>query len=184
MRAYLELMRVRGVRVDLHWTVFLVGAFFLLGATQRPIPVLAALVSYMGVLLIHECGHMVIAQKKRCHVYSIKLYPILGLVQYDEPFSHYDHALIAWGGVLAQAMVAIPVLIWIEVFDYTHSEAWNVSLDIWGYVSIALALFNLIPVRPFDGATAWKIVPELIKKIRGKGRSSTPERNPYRWRGY
>jgi hypothetical protein len=36
-----------------------------------------------------------------------ELYPIHGCVRFRQPWSRYDDALIAWGGVAAQAVVAV-----------------------------------------------------------------------------
>jgi hypothetical protein len=76
-------MRVGGVDVYLHWSVMVVGCAILRGAFERPAETLIAWTCYFGVLLIHEYGHVVVAQKKGCQVYAIELYPIHGLVRYS-----------------------------------------------------------------------------------------------------
>jgi len=68
-----EIMRIKGVRVYAHWSVLLIGALVLLGAIERPTETLAAWTSYFGVLLIHESGHMVVAQWKGYPVQAIEL---------------------------------------------------------------------------------------------------------------
>jgi len=52
----------------------------------------------------------------------------------------------------------------VSIFGFTRFDALNVTVGILGYYSLIVALFNLIPVRPLDGATAWHLVPELIKR--------------------
>lgn len=183
MKAFSEVMEIRGVRVYVHWSVFALSSLFLLGALERPREILVGLFSYYGVILIHECGHMVMAQRKRCHVNWIRLYPILGLVSYDMPYSKLDHAIIAWGGVLAQSVITVPVLLYLSFFGAPQSGAINVALGIWGYLSLGLIAFNLIPVPPLDGATAWKLIPELAKRSWTKSKKRE-EKNPYRFRGY
>jgi len=81
--------------VYLHWSVLVIGCVILMGAFERPVEALIAWICYFSVLLIHECGHMVVAQRKRCQVYSIELDPIHGCVRYSEPWSYYDDAVIA-----------------------------------------------------------------------------------------
>jgi hypothetical protein len=83
--------------------VFLIGGLILLGAFENPLLSFTALISYYGVLLIYECGHMIAAQRKGCAVWSIELYPVCGITRFDAPYSRYDHCMMAWGGVLAQA---------------------------------------------------------------------------------
>jgi hypothetical protein len=60
-----EIMEINGVRVYAHWSVLVIGALILLGAIERPVETIAAWSAYFGVILIHECGHMIAAQRKR-----------------------------------------------------------------------------------------------------------------------
>ncbi len=122
-----EIMRIRGVSVYVHWTVFLVAAAMIAGAVEGPVLTLAASISCMGVMLIHECGHMVAAQRLGCRVSSIELYPIFGVTHFETPWSRFDHCVIAWGGVIAQAIVAFPVIIWITVSCFRLSP-WMAQL--------------------------------------------------------
>src|SRR6267378_4871330 len=96
-----EVMEIRRVKVLVHWSVLLIGAMILLGAVEDPLLAFTVLGSCYGVILLHECGHMVASQRKRCAVWSIELYPIWGITRFDEPYSRYDHCIIAWGGVVA-----------------------------------------------------------------------------------
>lgn len=184
MNTLTEVMEIRGVKVYVHWSVLAIGGLFLIGALERPWEIMVALFSYYGVLLLHECGHMIAAQRKGCRVNWITLYPILGLVSFDQPYSRYDHAVIAWGGIVAQSLVGIPIVVWLSIFGYSKFEASNVALGIWGYMSLGLAVFNLIPVRPLDGAMAWTLFPELFKGFWNRAKKRTENRNPYRFRGY
>jgi hypothetical protein len=59
---------------------------------------------------------MIVAQRKDCRVSAIELYPIYGCVHYTQPWSRHDDAVIAWGGVLAQGIVGIPLVTFIAVF--------------------------------------------------------------------
>jgi stage IV sporulation protein FB len=106
---------------------------------------------------------MVVARRKGCHVYAIELYSIHGLVRYSEPWSHYDDAVIAWGGVAAQAMVAIPLLVFDGVFEPTITVV-KVVIGVLGYFSILVAVGNLLPVRPLDGAKAWYVLSRAARR--------------------
>lgn len=163
-----EVMRIKGVSVYVHWTVFLIAAIILLGGLHRPVVGIVAMISYLAVILIHECGHLIAAQGMNCEVFSIKLYPILGLTCFQTPWSRFDHCVIAWAGVVAQAAVALPLVAWVSIFGYTPFEAVNAVLAILGFFSLGMAAFNLLPIRPLDGATAWGLIPELIKRVRGR----------------
>lgn len=159
-----ELASVSGARVLAHWSVLLIGALIVLGALKEPLYASAVLGAYYGVILIHECGHMLVAQRKGCTVFSIELYPIWGITRFQEPYSAYDHYVIAWGGVLAQAVVGVPIVAWIEKFGYTRFEPFNAILVILGFFSLSMAVFNLLPMRPLDGAIAWRLFPALLSR--------------------
>src|SRR5216684_1471692 len=159
-----ETMEINGVRVYAHWSVLVIGALILLGAIERPVETIAAWSAYFGVILIHECGHM-----------------IHGFVRFRSPWSRYDEAFIAGGGVAAQTAVALPLVIFVSIFGFTRFDALNVAIGILGYYSLLVAAFNLIPLRSLDGATAWNLVPELIK--RNRNRRNKPKR-VVGWRGW
>lgn len=161
-----EIVRIRGVSVYVHWSAFLVAAILLMGVLQRPLVTLAALVSYFSLLLIHECGHLIAAQRLRGQVFDIKLYPIFGMTSFETPWSRFDHCVIKWAGVLAQAVVALPIVTWVAVFGYTPFAPVNAVLAILGFISLGIAAFNLLPIPPLDGAVAWGLIPELIKRSR------------------
>jgi Zn-dependent protease len=179
LRKMIEVMQIRGVKVFVHWSVLLIGAIILLGAVEDAPLAFTVLGAYYGVILLHECGHMVAAQRKACPVSSIELYPIWGITRFGEPRSRYDHCIIAWGGVVAQMIVAVPLLIWVELFGYTRFQAVNAILTIFGFFSLSTIVFNLLPIRPLDGSIAWGLLPALLK------RSSTrsPKREPG-WRSW
>jgi Zn-dependent protease len=174
-----EVMETRGVKVFAHWSVLLIGAVIMIGALEEPLLAATVLAAYYGVILIHECGHMIAAQHKGCRVWSIELYPIWGITRFSEPYSYFDRCVIAWGGVVAQAIVAVPLLIWTETFGYTRFPAVNAILTILGFFSLSVAVFNLLPIRPLDGAIAWGLLPAFLKRLRAK-----PARREPGWRSW
>jgi Zn-dependent protease len=123
---------------------------------------------------------MVAAQRKGCAVQSIELYPIWGITRFTQPYSRIDHCVIAWGGVVAQAVVALPLVILVETFGYTRFQPLNAILAIFGFLSLSVAVFNLLPVPPLDGAVAWALLPALIK--RSPARASKRESGWRSWR--
>jgi Zn-dependent protease len=167
-----EVMRIRGVGVYLHWTVLLIALIILLNVIRHPLASLLGLAAYLGVLLIHESGHMIAAQRMGCEVFSIEIYPIFGFCKFETPWSRLDHCVIAWGGVIAQAVVAAPIVLYVSIFGYTRFQPINAVLALLGFFSLAVAAFNLLPVPRLDGSIAWGIIPEAIKRIRGSNRSS------------
>ena len=165
-KRFVEIMRIQGVPVYANWSLVVVWGLILLAAFLRAVDWLAAFAAYSLLLLLHECGHMVAARRKGCRVTSIELYPIHGFTRFEQPWSRYDHSVIAWGGVLAQAVVAAPLVAGAEIFGRTRWPFADMVIDILGYYSVLLAMFNLLPVPPLDGATAWYFFPEFLKRLR------------------
>jgi Zn-dependent protease len=176
-----RIVRVRGVDIFVHWTVFVVGAIMIYAAIHRPWATIAGGVSWLALILLHECGHMIAAQKKRCVVSAIYLYPIHGRCYFDAPWSRFDHCVIAWGGVIAQALVATPLLICVAIFGYSRFEPINAVMAILGGYSLVVAAFNLLPIGRLDGTIAWGIIPEFINRAKRKRqkKNSSPG-----WRSY
>jgi len=158
--------QIRGVDTYIHWTVFVVAVVILTGVRKHPGLTLLGLAAYWGVLLIHEAGHMIAAQRLGCPVFSIEIYPIFGLTRFGTPWSRLDHCVIAWAGVLAQAAVALPILALVEVFGYSRFEAINMLIAILCYFSLAIAAFNLLPIPRLDGSVAWGIIPAYLAQRR------------------
>jgi Zn-dependent protease len=157
---------LRGVDLYIHWTVFAVIALILAGVARRPLLSVVGLTAYLSVLLIHETGHLIAAQRKGCEVISIQLYPFFGFTRFGTPWSRFDHCVIAWAGVIAQAVVAIPILVTVELFGYSRFEAVNMLIAILCYYSIFVAFFNLLPIAPLDGSVAWGIIPAWFEERR------------------
>ena len=166
VNAAMEIMRLRGVGVYLHWSVP-VACVILLAADLKTFDMtLTTILCWLTVLLAHECGHLLAARWKKCYVYGITLYPILGITRVETPRSRFDHAVIAWGGVIAQAALAVPFILWDYALGASRFALVNRVLLIFGYYSLLVAAFNLLPIPLLDGATAWRLIPEGFQRLR------------------
>jgi membrane-associated protease RseP (regulator of RpoE activity) len=74
--------------------------------------------------------------------------------------------------VAAQAVIAIPVILWVLIFGYTRFEVVNMLFVILGFFSLGVAVLNLFPLPPLDGATAWSIVPAFLAQRRARVRKT------------
>lgn len=90
----IEVMEIRRVKVYVHCSVLLIGAVILCGAVEEPLLAFTVLAAYYGMILLHECGHMLAAQRKGCGILSIDLYPIGGVTHFTAPYSRRDQCVV------------------------------------------------------------------------------------------
>ena len=165
MKRLTRVARIDGVDVYVHWATFLIGGIVLIGSLPKRLEItLVAVGAYLGILLIHEWGHVVAGRRRGSVAWSIELYPILGLTRLSVPRSYFDECVIAWGGVLAQLAVALPLIAWVAIFGFTPSEQINAVLALLGSFSVFIAVMNLLPAPRLDGAKAWPLIPMLLRR--------------------
>jgi Zn-dependent protease len=168
-----------GAPIYLHWSVLAAAAVVAALSVDSPASAAVSVTSYLAIIVIHELGHAYVAKRRGHRVLAIHIAFFHGRCEYEAPDYEWDDVAIAWGGVLAQLLVAIPLI----VLDFFLNPAKPNYLDsligILGYLNLIIALFNLVPATPFDGATAWRIVP-LIRAKRTARRDT--ERVLQHWR--
>ena len=106
-RGYWTVMRWRGAPVRVHWSLAL-SALVLGGVRLDP----AGWLGIVLVVLAHEVGHAVLVRRYRLTVESIDLHGLGGECRYSGLAKGWQTAVIAWGGVLAQALL-LPVGFWL-----------------------------------------------------------------------
>jgi stage IV sporulation protein FB len=127
---------------------------------------LIAIVAYFAAMLLHEWGHVVLARRHLCAVYGIDLYPLVGITRLEMPRTRFAQCAIAWGGLLFQAVVGIPIFLWIKLVGYTPLEVVNAFLGVFSFLTVVMLVLNILPIPPLDGALAWGIVPLLLRRAR------------------
>src|SRR5437763_20821 len=80
---------------------------------------------------------------------AVEIYPHHGLCRFDHPATGFEHAKIAWGGVLGQLLLAVPLITRIVLWGYSAYGPLNAVLAICGPTSFAIAIFNLLPIKGF-----------------------------------
>jgi stage IV sporulation protein FB len=173
MRRFILAGRPGGIPIHIHWTLLAASSLVILsslGSLARAVWAVAALLAYFASMLLHEWGHVVFARWQRCAVYGIELYPLVGITRHQQPPTRFAHCVIAWGGLVFQAAVGLPMVAWITLVGYTPLEVLNAFMAVFGFLSVGMIVLNLAPIPPLDGATAWEIVPLLLHRQKpGRG---------------
>lgn len=146
---YLVLGHLGRAPIRVHWTMPIV-AFALTGFSFAP----GAWLGIVLLVLVHEIGHAIAARAVGGHVVSINAQGFGGTCEWYGNVTQRQHAIVAWGGVLAQAAL------------YIVAQLTSILLPSWGFfgqfidaltvTNLILIVINLLPIRPLDGAEAWK----------------------------
>lgn len=152
---YLGLGRWRGIAVRVHWTTP-IGAALL---TMRPFSP-AAWLAFVVVILVHEVGHAVVVRWCGGTVHAINVTGVGGTCWWSGRVSPLRRAAIAWGGVGAQLLLAVATIVALPYVGRPETSS-SALVDV-AYVltvsNVLMALVNLVPIAPLDGAEAWRVV--------------------------
>jgi Zn-dependent protease len=162
------------VPILVHWSVPALALFVLGTGVEHIFTAASVIAAYLAMLVVHEFGHQLVAEWRGCRVVAISIYPLHGSCSYELSQSRYDDILIAWGGPVAQFIVATPLAVWIRIVGSTRIDQLDVVLAVLGVFSPMIALFNLLPIAPLDGRKAWAIIPIAWSRISRRRKGSEP----------
>ena len=159
--------RLLGIDVKVHWTFFLLLAFFAYAGYQGSGTIAGALVATLVIValflcvLLHEFGHSIVAQRLGIEVPDITLLPIGGVARLKTlPERPWDEVKIAIAGplvnvVLAPIFFAVALALGTGPLDPANILQGGGSVgqvfSYLGLINVALVVFNLIPAFPMDG---------------------------------
>jgi stage IV sporulation protein FB len=159
--------RVAGIVLKVHWTFFLLLAYFAFAGYQGSGSVTNALVTALVIaalfvcVVLHEYGHSLVAQRLGIEIQDITVLPIGGVARLKSlPTRPWDEVKIAIAGPLVNVMLvpiffAIALLLGASPFDIANIVQGGNSLGqifaYLGFINVALVVFNLIPAFPLDG---------------------------------
>lgn len=173
-RGYWTIARLRGAPIRLHWTL-IVGALYF--GRLNP----AIWVAFALLILIHEIGHALIVMRFGLKVVAVDVLGFGGLCHWQGHASQTERAWIAWGGVLAQGALYLATLAIVGVVGAPISDPWWGVYVTFTHTNLWLIGFNLLPIRPLDGATAWglfKLKYDLWRGTRGLRRDARAKAEP------
>lgn len=152
---YLQVASFRGSPIRAHWTL---PILCVLWSGLRFAP--GAWLGALFILLVHELGHAYLARRYRMQVLEVMLHGLGGHCAYLGEPTPWQRSVVAAGGVLAQAIVlalALPMQWFLEssarpVPDFVWDLIYALTISNFG-----IAMFNLVPIAPLDGAEIWKL---------------------------
>jgi hypothetical protein len=155
-KGFYRVARPFGVALLAHWSLPL-GALLAGGLDFRPLAWLA----FVLLVLIHDAGHALMVRWTGNRAVAWELTGFGGVCRWRGGASPAKRALIAWGGILAQALVALTTWIGTSIFG-APTTPWGATIvstlietNLW-----VMAL-NLLPIPPLDGAIAWGLFGHL-----------------------
>jgi Zn-dependent protease len=170
MKSSLQLGRIMGIPVRLHWTFLLVvlyvawafasfsqpvfGRTYGLGSIEpasfRWTYSLVFAVVLFACVALHELGHSYIAHKNGIEIKSITLYFFGGVSALEEiPRNPRLELQMAFAGPAVSGIIGLASVLLASLF--TEGSAAAIIFWTLGIMNLILMLFNLIPAFPMDG---------------------------------
>jgi Zn-dependent protease/CBS domain-containing protein len=159
--------RFSGIDVRVHWTFFLLLAFFAFisyqasGSLLGVLTAIATIVALFLCVLLHEFGHSLVAQRLGIGIHSITLLPIGGVSNLESlPEKPADEVKITVAGPLVNVVLA-PIFFGVGLLFgaaprlpadlFTGIGSFGQFFFYLGYLNVVLVVFNLLPAFPMDG---------------------------------
>lgn len=169
MKASLNLGRISGIKIIVHWTFFFLILWIVLDELKRGSPIESILFNVTFVLavffcvVLHELGHALTAKRFGVKTKKITLLPIGGMASLDKiPESPKQELLVVIAGPLVNVVIAILLYLIVPIQELANMNfAENLemfsSLTLQNFllylfiVNVMLVIFNMIPAFPMDG---------------------------------
>ncbi|MGZ6144365.1 MAG: hypothetical protein ACXWLM_13570 [Myxococcales bacterium] len=140
--------------LHLHWSLLLGGALF---CALQPHPLL--LLGYAAVILVHVAGHALALSGTRLGVSAVMVHGLGGELLGEGETTPLRRSVIACCGVGAQLLLLGGALLFKRALPPELFDAFVRRNGI-------MLLLSLIPMRPLDGAQAWRLIPRLRAGMR------------------
>lgn len=149
-RGCVTIARIWRAPVRVHWSVAV--GLLLFGGLQP-----GAWVGFLVVILAHEVGHAVLVRGAGQRVLALSFYALGGECHWMGRPKPSQRVLIAWGGVVGQAVAAGLAWSTMRLLPVAFTGWFGEPLGRTLVASnLAMAAFNLLPIPPLDGVEAWK----------------------------
>jgi hypothetical protein len=168
---YLQFGRFRGAPIRFHVTIP-VGALLFTGLSLQP----GAWVAFVVLILVHELGHALLCRAYRLRVVEIRIHGLGGECHYRDTATPWQRSVVAWGGVLAQALL-LAVTFVVDALGLVPPSGFGYDVvTTFVLTNLCMIALNLLPVDPLDGADAWMLFAMLPARLRGSRRRAHARR--------
>lgn len=110
------------------------------------------------IVVVHEAGHAILLRRYHLPVAHVLFHGLGGEVATGAWLSPWQRAVVAWGGVLGQLVLAGGMLLYATLFPIPPGSASHEFFADLAGLNLLLGACNLLPLRGLDGAEAWSIV--------------------------
>lgn len=165
MKSHVQLGRILGIRIGLHYSWFLIALLLVLSFSGNfghlypnwdrlsviALGVLTTLI-FFGSLLLHEFAHSVVAIRYGMRVHEITLFALGGVSQIEGELP--GAAAEFWIAVVGPVTSAAIGVLCFTAGGFLGPSTLGplVTMLSWvGYINLTLAAFNLLPGYPMDG---------------------------------
>ena len=124
--------------------------------------------SYFGLIYAHEAGHAFFARHLGYRPRAVYLYFGHGLCVYEGPTNEKHECIIAWGGVVAQLAIALPLIVAHLFTPIGRIPVLMPIVMVLGYANAFVAAINLVPSANLDGQKAWRLIPILLAERKNR----------------
>ena len=164
MKWSLNLGRIAGIKILVHWTFALLLGWVAFTESQRgsdlPTTLLAMgfIIAVFFCVVLHELGHALTARRYGISTKMITLLPIGGVASLERmPQDPKKELMIAIAGPAVNVVIAL--MLWLVLPSLTNSFSEEFFLHITPanflylllFVNVVLVVFNAIPAFPMDG---------------------------------
>ncbi len=151
----IRLFRFAGIDVFLHFTWFIIAAYFISGYIPKyrsPVWGVFEYVALFVIVLIHEFGHALACRQVGGIANQIVLWPLGGIAFVNPPRRAGAYLWSIAAGPLVN-VILLPVLWFASRTVQTSAPGSDISifLDDLNWINAGLLIFNILPVFPLDG---------------------------------
>lgn len=155
-RGSLQLGRLRGAPIRIHWTTPLGALVF---GRLEWVP--GFWLGFVALVLVHELGHALVVRATGHRVVAVDVHGLGGVCHWEGDATPLARASIAWGGVWGQLALLAVTVVALLAFGRPASPFTAELVAAFTTTNLALMAINLMPIRPLDGAEAWAL-PRLL----------------------